>query len=181
MSGSSFRNIGPTAIFRVRGRRSDICLEGRIGRIGPIGPIGRSGHMSCRWTTYVRIELPKHRSDRDFSCSRKAVGHMSGRADQLRFPDLPRAECRGRRDNRHNPRSECLRFFPGARRSTIGFPHNEQLGRPALPGAAESCCPGSGRARQSLQRPAARYSRPRTQTRARAPRSSGRADNWPGE
>jgi hypothetical protein len=40
---------------------------------------GKSGHMSCRWTTYVRIRLPKHRSDRDFQRARKAVGHMSGR------------------------------------------------------------------------------------------------------
>ena len=39
----------------------------------------RSGHMSCHWTTYVRIRLPKHRSDRDFQYARKAVGHMSGR------------------------------------------------------------------------------------------------------
>ena len=43
MSGSSFRNIGPTAIFRVRGRRSDICLEGRIGRIERGGWRGRAG------------------------------------------------------------------------------------------------------------------------------------------
>src|SRR5208337_1051030 len=33
MSGSGYRNIGPTAISRVEGRRSDICLEGR-GRTG---------------------------------------------------------------------------------------------------------------------------------------------------
>ena len=31
MSGSGYRNIGPTAISSVQGRRSDICLEGRSG------------------------------------------------------------------------------------------------------------------------------------------------------
>jgi len=33
MSGSGYRNIGPTAISSVERRRSDICLEGR-GRTG---------------------------------------------------------------------------------------------------------------------------------------------------
>jgi hypothetical protein len=33
LSGSAYRNIGPTAISSVQGRQSDICLEGR-GRTG---------------------------------------------------------------------------------------------------------------------------------------------------
>ena len=38
MSGSGYRNIGPTAISSVQGRQSDICLEGR-GVLPPSGPL----------------------------------------------------------------------------------------------------------------------------------------------
>ena len=31
----------------------------------------------------VRIRLPKHMSDRDFQCARKAVGHMSERGVKI--------------------------------------------------------------------------------------------------